>query len=138
MRFNGEARDFAAGEAYSTLLRESVGLLLRAGSEEDFQFLLSTAKQASERDFKTYQGILLLAGDNELSPAERVEKLCAVYIDDRTAMTKGPYPGFRMCDMAALTVARVAKQDFGMSPMDPVEKRDAAVAKAAAWLKKLP
>jgi len=64
-----------------------------------------------------------------------VLQLCQVYIDDRTLMTKGPFQGMRLCDMAAMTAARIGKQDFGMNPTDTVEKRDAAVRKAAAWLK---
>ena len=82
-----------------------------------------------------YQAIILLAGDSELSPPGRVLKICEMYIDDATVLRIAPWKGFRACDMAALTAARVGKKDIGFNPEDPEEKRDAAVARAAEWLR---
>jgi hypothetical protein len=133
--YDGVARDFPAGAAYSPELREALGLLLRTGSDDDMAFLLKLIGKAGETNAKMYQAIILLAGDSELSPPARVLKICEQYIGDASLLKAAPYSGFRACDMAALTAARVGKKDFGLNPEDSVEKRDAAVAKAAEWLK---
>jgi hypothetical protein len=132
---DGAAREFPAGAAYSPALREALGLILRAGSEQDMTYLMQLIGKAGETDEKLYQAIILLAGDSELSPPERVLRVCTAYIADGTALDDAPWPGFRACDMAALTAARVGKKDVGFNPEDPEEKRDVAVAKVAEWLK---
>jgi hypothetical protein len=135
LAYGGAAREFPKDAAYSAELRETMGLILRAGSDEDMAYLVDLAGRAGQNDAKLYQAIILLAGDSELSPPDRVLKICKIYINDPMELQTAPWPGFRACDMAALTAARVGKQDFGLNPEDPAEKRDAAIAKAAEWLK---
>ena len=129
------AREAPKGLPYSAALRAAVGLLLRAGADDDFAYLLEQINQARLHDAGTYQAIMLLAGDSALSPPARVLDICRQYIDDNTVMTAPPWPGFRLCDLAALTAARIGKQDFGLKPDDEVELRDEAVAKAGEWLR---
>ncbi len=143
---DGDARDIPKEAPYTTLHRQAQGLLLRAGTNEDFTFLLDIItetrpnpdKPPSARDEKLYQAIMLLAGDSEFSPPARVLQICRQYIDDPAALPTPPWPGFRLCDLAALTAARVGRQDFGLKPDDPVDQRDVAVAKAREWLKARP
>jgi hypothetical protein len=132
---DGPARETPKGQPYAPALRAAEALLLRCGSDEDFAFLLEQVNQARLHDAGTYQALMLLADDSALSPPARVLELCRQYIDDNTVMTAAPWPGFRLCDLAALTAARIGKQDFGLKPDDEPELRDEAVAKASAWLK---
>ncbi len=132
---DGAARDFPAGAAYSQALREALGLILRAGSEDDMAFLQRLIRSVGQSDAKLYQAIILLAGDSELSPPARVLQICEMYIDDGTVLRNAPWKGFRVCDMAALTAARVGKKDVGFNPEDPEEKRDVAVGRAMEWLR---
>jgi hypothetical protein len=132
---DGAGREVPEGQLYSETLRRAVGLVLRAGNDDDFGVLVDEIKRAGLHDSKAYEAFLVLAGDSELSPPQRVLQICGLYVDNKTLMEFSPWPGMRLCDMAALTAARVGKQDFGMNPQDAVEKRDAAVAKAAEWLK---
>lgn len=135
LAYDGPARVVPDAAAYSETLRQTEGLLLRAGSDDDFTYLLDQVNQSRIHDPKTYEALIRLAGDSELSPADRVLRICRAYVDNNTAMAFPIYPGFRLSDMAALTAARIGKQDFGLNPTDPADKRNAAVTQASAWLK---
>ncbi len=111
-------------------LRRASRLVRYFGDEEALGVLLAEAREAQQADPHRFDA--LWQGADLWGPPHVVE-FCRIGIDDRRAMP-GKQAGWRYCDMAAAHLQRETGEDFGWSRDADLPQREAAVARAKAWL----
>jgi hypothetical protein len=111
-------------------LREVGRLVARLGDDAAFTLLLTEVREAQKTDPRRFD--LLWQGVGSGEPP-RVIQFCRLGIDDRR--TRPAYPtAWRYCDTATAYLQRATGEDFGLTGNADLAQRDAAVARAKAWL----
>jgi hypothetical protein len=112
-------------------LNAACRLLLDHGTEEQFVQYLTTLRSAKVHSVGRYRQLWQIAWD---SRPPRVLPILAVLLDDE----RGAAPGdsVRYCDFAGALLQRFSNENFGFKAWGkmPVAERNAAVARARAWM----
>jgi len=108
-------------------LQGATGLLREFGADEDLARLAGLVKKYQSQDEKFYR---VLWQDATYAADPREERVLSVVLSDRRVV----FEDWRYCDLAVSELERASKQQFG-SEGKTMQERDAAVARAQAWLR---
>ena len=110
----------------------AIGLLIHHGSDEQFEEYLAIMKEARVHDRSRYRQMWEPAWEDK-SP--RILPILAVILDDPRRVSL--WDNVRTCDFGGMLLERHSGQKFGYQQWDkmPLPERDAALARARAWLR---
>ncbi len=112
----------------TTELQPAAQLVAEYGDDTQFEALVSTLVRFKQENEDHYRALWGAAGYGQ---TPRHLRLAAVLIDDR----RFGFGTSRYCDIAAGVIQMVSGVKFIASQETPIQERDRAVARAAAWLK---
>jgi hypothetical protein len=107
-------------------------VLVTHGTEAQFLKLLDALRKS--KDTPRYMQLWQVAYGED---GPRIQRMIAVLLADERPM--GAKTTMRYCDIAGGRLQMIAKQEFGFKQWDqPIGERNAALAKARAWLRNRP
>lgn len=115
----------------SSELNAACMLLLEHGADRQFEQYLKILRDAKLHDMGRYRELWQVAWEGK---SRRVVDILAVLLDDQRRASPGD--SVRFCDFAGALLQRFSEETFGFKQWDkmPLSERNAAVARARAWM----
>ena len=113
-------------------VRAAIGLFIHSGSDQQFEEYLAMMREAKVHNRSLYSQMWQPAWEDK-SP--RILRILAVVLDDPQRYP--PWSDVRNCDFGGALLERYSGEKFGYKQWDkmPLAERDAALARARAWMK---
>ena len=130
--FDAALRVLRDRQADDSDVDSACGLVIRRGSDAQFEQYLTIIREAKLHDRSRYREMWAPAWEDQ-SP--RILRILAVILED--SRMDSPWSGVRTCDFGGALLERYTGQKFGYKEWDrmPFAERDAAVARARAWMR---
>ncbi len=130
--FDAALRVLRDRQADDSDVDSACGLVIRRGSDAQFEQYLTIIREAKLHDRSRYREMWAPAWEDQ-SP--RILRILAVILED--SRMDSPWSGVRTCDFGGSLLERYTGQKFGYKEWDrmPFAERDAAVARARAWMR---